>query len=274
MKRRHLGIALVAMVLSSVVPAFSQQVVFSTAEQIEEDFADLPCRNNERRTAVQSLFEKMGAAPETITIEKLKNVQNVVVKLEGTSSDKVIIGAHYDQTDHGCGAIDNWSGIVAMAHLYRNVRSLQPKKTVLFVAFGREEEGLIGSRAMAAAIPKEELADYCAMINIDSFGMGLPFALTSSSSPKLVKVTQEVAARVGLPLSGVIIPTADADSSSFVARKIPAVTLSGLTSDWRSVLHTSYDQVVKVNPESVRIGYRLGLALWAHIERNACDAFR
>ena len=144
----------------------------------------------------------------------------------------------------------------------------------MFVAFGREEDGLIGSGGMADAIPKQELAGYCAMINIDSFGMGLPFALAGSSSPKLMTATQEVAAKIGLKLPSITIPGADADSTSFVRRKIPAVTLSGLTNGWQSVLHTREDQISKVNAESVRIGYRLALAMWAHVQQNACDAFR
>ena len=64
------------------------------------------------------------------------------------------------------------------------------------------------------------------------------------------------------------------DSSSFIAKKIPAVTLSGLSNEWQSILHTPFDQVKKVNSDSVYLGYRLALAMWSRIEEAPCESFR
>jgi Zn-dependent M28 family amino/carboxypeptidase len=74
----------------------------------------------------------------------------------------------------GCGAFDNWTGLVAIAHMYRTVTSLRPSKTIMFVGFGEEEQGLVGSRAMADQIASDQAAEYCATINIDSLGNAMP----------------------------------------------------------------------------------------------------
>jgi Zn-dependent M28 family amino/carboxypeptidase len=195
------------------------------------------------------------------------------VTIQGVEPGKVVIGAHYDFTDLGCGAIDNWTGIVAMAHAYGSVHKLGTKKTTIFVAFGNEEKGLHGSKGMAQAIPKSEIPEYCAVINIDSFGLALPFAFKEVSSPKLTALVEDRAAGLKIPFNQVSIPDADADSSSFLVRNIPAVTLSGLTSGWGTILHTIRDQAKAVDSTSVYLGYRLALATWAMVDTSPCDAY-
>jgi hypothetical protein len=248
---------------------------FSTPEQMMEDIKAVPCKGNaERLAAVKSLFEKMGAPASAISVEKINNVENIIIRKPGSTPETVVLGAHYDKVSHGCGAVDNWTGIVAIAHLYRTVKDMPLKKTVLFVGFGREEEGLIGSSAMVKAIDKEQLNQYCAMINIDSLGLGIPQAETAISSKKLVTRAADLAKRMEMPFQQGTIREGDTDSSSFLARKIPAIALHGLSNEWVRVLHTNEDKVSKVNAMSVFMGYRLALALFGEVENSACDAFR
>ena len=248
----------------------------STVQEIQGEFDSVPCRRQDRLPAVRALFQKMGAKPEELTSQKRGTAENLVVHRPSVQpgEDTVVIGAHYDFIGGGCGAVDNWSGIVALAHLYRTIGHFTPRKNVLFVAFDREEEGQVGSGNMARAIKKEELPHYCAMINIDSFGLAGPFALSNTSSTSLVRLSEEVAATLQIPFYRVSIGNADADSSSFLSKKIPAVTLSGLSKDWDSILHTNNDQAAKVQPGSVHLGYRLALSLWERIDQAPCDAFR
>ncbi len=253
----------------------ARKATFSTPEQMHEDIKAVPCKSNtERLAGVKALFTKMGAAASDISVEKLNNVENVVVRKPGSSDEVVVIGAHYDKVSHGCGAVDNWTGIVAIAHLYRTIKDVPLKKSVLFVAFGREEEGLIGSREMVRAIDKDQLGRYCAMINIDSLGLGIPQAETGISSKKLVARAADLAKRMQMPFQQGTIREGDTDSSSFLARKIPAIALHGLSNEWQKVLHSHDDKVSKVNQMSVFMGYRLALALFGEVENSACDAFR
>jgi Zn-dependent M28 family amino/carboxypeptidase len=253
----------------------ARKSAFSTPEQMEEDIKAVPCKSNSERLAgVKALFEKMGAPASAISVEKINNVENIIIRKPGSTPELVVVGAHYDKVSHGCGAVDNWTGIVAIAHLYRTVKDMPLKKTVLFVGFGREEEGLIGSSAMVKAIDKEQLGQYCAMINIDSLGLGIPQAETAISSKKLVTRAAELAKRMEMPFQQGTIREGDTDSSSFLARKIPAIALHGLSNEWQKVLHTNEDKVSKVNTMSVYMGYRLALALFGDVENSACDAFK
>jgi hypothetical protein len=77
-----------------------------------------------------------------------------------------------------------------------------------------------------------------------------------------------------MPFHQTSIFAANSDSSSFRERKIPAISIHGLSSDWRKVLHTHDDQVSKVNTMSMFMGYTLALALFGELENSACDAFR
>jgi len=247
----------------------------STPEQIQEDINGVPCKgNSERLKAVRALFEKMGATASDISIEKMNNVENIIVRKQGSSSELIVIGAHYDKVSHGCGAVDNWTGIATIAHIYKTIKDIPLKKSVLFVGFGREEEGLIGSRQMVKSIAKDQVGQYCAMINIDSLGLGIPQALTGASSRKLVARTADLARRMQIPFQEGRIFNADTDSSSFLERKIPAISIHALSNDWQNVLHTNDDRLSKVNTMSVFTSYRLALALFGEVENSACDAFR
>ena len=246
----------------------------STPEDIAKDFATVPCDDKDRLAAVRALYERAGASASDITLDQHDNVENLVVTKKGASPEKIVIGAHYDKTSEGCGAIDNWTGQVALTHLYRTLKDIPLKKTLVFVAFGREEKGLIGSRAMTRNIDTVQAAGYCAMINIDSLGLGPPQVADNMSSKKLARFTGEIAKELEIPFAHASIGRANSDSSSFVAKKIPAVTIHGLNNDWSTILHSKHDQVAKVNAASVYLGYRLALAMIVKLDASACDAYR
>lgn len=275
--RQSLTITLVALLYLFAPASLSAQqkeIKISTPEQIKVEFDSVTCKNEERLNAAKALFEKMGAPASDISIDKYKNVENIVIRKQGISQEKIIIGAHYDKVSDGCGAIDNWSGIVTIAHLYRSLKDVPLKKTILFVAFGKEETGLIGSRAMANAITKDQVAQYCEMINIDSFGLAAPQVADNMSSKKLSTFTADLAKEMKIPFGHASIEGADADSNSFIAKKIPALTLHGLNNEWTSILHSRNDQSSKVNPNSVYLGYRLILALVIRLDSSPCGEYR
>lgn len=250
----------------------------STTDEIGAEFDTVPCKNKDRLAAVKALFERMGASPDEIAVEKPGGAENIVVKIAGKNSaapaDKIVVGAHFDKTADGCGAIDNWSGIVAIAHLYRTMKSMIPNKTLIFVCFGEEENGLVGSNAMVGKIKKEQVAEYCAMINIDSLGIAVPQVADNMSSRKMLEITAELAKAMNLQFGHAPIPGAGADSMPFVSKKIPAVTIHGLSNDWPKILHSSNDKPERVNRQAVYLGYRLGLSLLAKVDESSCDAFR
>jgi Zn-dependent M28 family amino/carboxypeptidase len=211
--------------------------VLATENDLKEDLKLVPCKNSERLEAVKKFFQKMGAAENEISAEKIKGIQNVLVTKKGETDEIVIIGAHYDKVSEGCGAIDNWTGIVIIGNIYRTMRNVATHKTYIFVAFDREETGLEGSAAMAKSIPKENRLSYCSMVNLDSFGFGYPQVLVNASNSKMTSAAKALAEDLKMPFSTASLAgVADADSTSFNNKDIPAITFHGLSNEWPKYL--------------------------------------
>lgn len=89
---------------------------------------------------------------------------------EVTSSDQVIVGAHYDSVaDNGSkGADDNASGIGVMLETAHRLFEQNLNVPVRFIAFGGEEMGLQGSKAYVNQMSEDERRHTLGMINLDS----------------------------------------------------------------------------------------------------------
>ncbi|HEX5876267.1 MAG TPA: M20/M25/M40 family metallo-hydrolase, partial [Pyrinomonadaceae bacterium] len=115
---------------------------------------------------------------------------NVVGVLEGSDpilkNEHIVIGAHYDHLGRGGegsgsltpnasdihhGADDNASGTAGLIELARVFSAQRPKlkRSIIFIAFGGEEEGLLGSNYYVNH-PVAPLANTIAMINMDMIG--------------------------------------------------------------------------------------------------------
>lgn len=269
-----LGLSVVFLLIFLTNTAFTQESKISTIDEIKEDIKANVCKNDERLEAVKKLFVKMGAPDEAIKIEKIKNAENLIVTHKGKSEETIIVGAHFDKVADGCGALDNWTGIVILANLYRTLRAFDTNKNFVFVAFGKEELGLIGSEEMARAIPKEKRINYCAMVNFDSFGLSFPQAMTNISDTKLIDLAEKTSDELKLRFAKAAIQNASSDSQSFRNQKIPAITIHGMSDKWQEFLHSSKDKVENVNAQSVYFGYRFGLNYLAKIEAKECGEFR
>jgi Zn-dependent M28 family amino/carboxypeptidase len=84
---------------------------------------------------------------------------NTVAELRGTErpGQVVILGAHLDSWDLGTGVTDNGTGSMVVLEAARVIAQsgLKPKRTIRFILFSGEEQGLLGSRAYAEAHAKE-----------------------------------------------------------------------------------------------------------------------
>jgi carboxypeptidase Q len=101
--------------------------------------------------------------------------RNVVATLKGSEQpdERIIIGGHLDSWDLATGAIDNGIGSFSVLDIARSFKAnkLQPRRTVQFVMFMGEEQGLLGSTYMTAEEVKAgsiEQVKY--MMNLDMTG--------------------------------------------------------------------------------------------------------
>ncbi len=95
---------------------------------------------------------------------------NTVAEIRGTEKpdEVVILGAHLDSWDLGTGTTDNGTGSMSVLEAARALNAIgaKPKRTIRFVLFSGEEEGLLGSKAYEAA-HKSEMDKVSAVLVMD-----------------------------------------------------------------------------------------------------------
>ncbi len=105
--------------------------------------------------------------------------QNVIGQLTGTKHpDSVLVfSAHYDHLGkmgnniYFPGANDNASGVAMLLNLAEHYSKNAPEKTIVFMAFGAEESGIIGSQFYTEN-PLFPLKQINFLINLDLLGTG------------------------------------------------------------------------------------------------------
>ncbi len=96
--------------------------------------------------------------PKLLAFIDMKNhsslikARNIVATIKGSQfpNEKIIIGGHLDSWDLATGAMDNGIGSFSVLDIARTFKALniRPKRTIEFVLFMGEEQGLLGSRAL------------------------------------------------------------------------------------------------------------------------------
>jgi carboxypeptidase Q len=130
------------------------------------------------RESYQQLWRlrEQGLVEAEVNIEgsfsgKPVQVYNTVAEIRGTEKpdEVVIIGGHLDSWDLATGATDNGTGSMAVLAAARALQKVgvKPKRTIRFVLFTGEEQGLNGSRAYVKA-HKDELSKISGVLVHDS----------------------------------------------------------------------------------------------------------
>jgi hypothetical protein len=100
--------------------------------------------------------------------------ENVVGEIRGYEKpdEVVILGAHLDSWELGTGALDNGCNAALVIDALRAIKASgeKPKRSIRFILFSGEEEGLLGSRAYALAHRGE--LDHAAGVVIFDSGTG------------------------------------------------------------------------------------------------------
>jgi carboxypeptidase Q len=96
---------------------------------------------------------------------------NVVGEIKGSEKpdEFVILGAHLDSWELGTGALDNGCNAALVIDALRAIKAsgVKPRRTIRFILFSGEEEGLIGSHAYAVA-HRHELDKAAGVVIYDS----------------------------------------------------------------------------------------------------------
>lgn len=107
---------------------------------------------------------------------KCLQTSNVIGVKKGSCNQYIVIGAHYDTVapdletgEPKRGANDNASGVAIVLSLAKHFQTIPTKNSLVFIAFGGEEKGALGSRHFIQQMPfdKDRITE---MINIDMVG--------------------------------------------------------------------------------------------------------
>jgi alkaline phosphatase isozyme conversion protein len=127
---------------------------------------------------------------------------NIVAVKEGGSAQRLIVGAHYDSAALGQGYSDNATGIGLLLETAARIKSQDTPYTIVFVAFGAKERGLLGSRYYSRAMSDLERHATIGMIDLDAIAGGADLAVTSRfGAPAWLRNDALTAAKsLGVPL--------------------------------------------------------------------------
>ncbi len=185
-------------------------------------------------------------------------LRNVVGILPGTADGCVIVGAHYDHLGRDAkgnvypGADDNASGVAALCEIARNLAAGPAReRSIIFVAFSGEEEGLLGSQWYADH-PVVPLESAIAMINLDTVGRmegRRLLVLSASSAIELPDALRGINLEYGFDLSVPEKGPFGSDQVSFLSKGVPAVHIfTGPNADY----HRITDAAAKLNYDGLR----------------------
>ncbi|HEU0054779.1 MAG TPA: M20/M25/M40 family metallo-hydrolase [Longimicrobium sp.] len=169
--------------------------------------------------------------------------RNVLGRLRGADpalrDEIVVVGAHYDHLGEGGqfslspgeraihnGADDNASGVAALLEVARRMKAgPRPARTVVFIAFTGEEEGLLGSAhfARSALLPLEHTR---AMLNMDMvgrLGAGPLIVYGTETAEEWQGIVDAAAGAEGVAVRGSGDGFGASDQTSFYARGLPVL---------------------------------------------------
>ena len=194
----------------------------------------------------------------TLTPQTLADAEsyNVVADLKGSENPEqvIIVSGHLDSWDLGTGAIDDGSGVAASMAVLQIIKQsgLRPRRTIRFIAWMNEENGLMGARAYGAD-HQSELANHVAAIEMDG-GAGFPSGFALKASPKAVEMIRPVSGVLRAGGSGVVVTQARAAGADLIPLDAAGVPTFAPLSDSRTYFHyhhTAADTLDKVAPQEL-----------------------
>jgi len=121
---------------------------------------------------------------------------NVVAEIKGSEKpdEFVILGAHLDSWELGTGALDNGCNAALVVDALRAIKAsgLKPRRSIRFILFSGEEEGLLGSRAYSRT-HRFELDKAAGVVIYDS-GTGKTTGFSSGGRKDVLDTAKRLAA--------------------------------------------------------------------------------
>lgn len=178
---------------------------------------------------------------------------NVVGEIVGRENPEqiIVVGAHLDSWDLSEGATDNGVGTASvLAAADAIVKSgARPRRTIRFVLFTGEEQGLLGSLAYVKQ-HASEIKNHVACVVLDNgqgpikeFQLGGRYDLIASFDPfaDSLENIRDIKVNADMEL--------ESDTASFILEGLPGINLSQDPADYKFTHHSEADALEAVKPD-------------------------
>lgn len=176
---------------------------------------------------------------------------NVVAEVRGSvkPDEFVILGAHLDSWELGTGALDNGCNSALVIDVLRAIKAsgMKPSRTIRFILFSGEEEGLIGSRMYSVAHRNE--LDKAAGVVIFDAGTGKTTGFSTGGRKDVVTSAQSLVAPLEQFGAAKLVPTAESgtDHFDFMLEGVPTFVAEQDESNYLVNYHAVSDTYDKVD---------------------------
>ncbi len=178
---------------------------------------------------------------------------NVVGEIRGSEHPEqvIVVGGHLDSWDLADGATDDGCGVATTLGAAKAIKlsGFKPKRTIRFVLFTGEEQGLLGSLAYTR-MHKDELPNHVAALVLDN-GQGPVVKLDMGGHDDLVpavkKFAESVKAFGDLDVDDNTVFGTDA--GPFILAGLPGINMGQDSPEYKYTHHSAVDTFDKVKPD-------------------------
>ena len=228
-----------------------------------EDFdLDIPSVTVSARSGLK-LLENPGAAVEMKIAARRSpsHTANIVGRLQGEISERIVFCAHYDSKVDTPGAYDNAAGVGVLLALAQTLSRRKHRHSLEWVAFTGEEGAGLGDMEYArhAGRAGNGFDQVTAAINIDGVG---PFTGTTTVASYVASEQFEAHLNQKLEKYPAVIrvePWPASDHYIFYSNGVPSIALT--SKGIRDIYHTLSDTIEWISGEKLAEAARLALDL-------------
>ena len=178
---------------------------------------------------------------------------NVVGEIRGSEHPEqvIVVGGHLDSWDLADGATDDGCGVATTLGAAKAIKlsGFKPKRTIRFVLFTGEEQGLLGSLAYTKT-HKDELLNHVAAVVLDN-GQGPVVKLSLGGHddviPAVKKFAEAVKAFGELDVDDNTVFGTDA--GPFILAGLPGINMGQDSPEYKYTHHSAVDTFDKVKPD-------------------------
>lgn len=176
---------------------------------------------------------------------------NVVAEIRGSEKpdEFVVLGAHLDSWELGTGALDNGCNAALVIDALRTIKTsgLKPKRSIRFILFSGEEEGLIGSRAYATA-HRNELDKATGVVIFDA-GTGKTTGFSTGGRKDVIPAVELLLAPLQQFGAAKAMATAESgtDHVDFMLEGVPTFVADQAEANYLENYHATSDTFDKVD---------------------------